>query len=446
MNTEQNIYISKYFFLSKNFFSSHKYSIKYFLSVFFNLYLIIVFLDVSREALPIPTIVNLIISGIRDFSIYSIVIYLLVTGKSVVSGYKAFYFIIYPFIPLFIYLSISIDGYSSHPIKEVVQFCILSAKPFLFLYVLFNIRLFYLFNKNNIIKTFVLIMIFMFCISVIVFCFFPSLIIKYDIENRFGLGNMSVQSGLYCCAYFLCLYYFPYKTRIENWLSVFILVTGIFLSVSSTGILSALVGTLFFLLDKRTRKRSWIIILLIAIILTMVVVKYYSLFSHFIDYFVNKAEDTLDLIITVFLGEHQGNAKSASFHARELQIDNVIKNHNALIYRFFGHGYFSITDKTIFVENTYFALYFDCGIFGLILLTVLILTVCLKAVKLWVERKSYIGISSVIIFLFFMTTLDVSILPSISTCFVFLLYFIFHDNDFKECVGKSKYYQIRCYL
>ena len=278
MGTERNTYVSKYFFLSKNFISSTEYSVRYLLSIFFNIYFIIVFWDVMREALPFPSIVDLIISGISDISIYSIVIYVLLTKQSVVSGYKSFYFIIYPFIPLIICLGAVIDGFSNHPLKEAVQFCILSAKPILFAYILGNIGLFYVFKKNAIVKSFISIMVCMFLISVIVFLFFPSLIVRYNLENRVGLGNMSVQSGLYCCAYFLCLYYFPYRRKIINWISIFVLLIGVLLSVSSTGIFSALIGTILFLFDKRTCKRGAIIFIVGCVLSMIVVIKYYSLY------------------------------------------------------------------------------------------------------------------------------------------------------------------------
>lgn len=430
MGTERNAYVSKYFFLSENFISSPEYSIKYWLSVFFNVYFIIVFWDVMRDALAFPSIIDLVVSGIRDISIYLVVIYILFSKKSVVSGYKAFYFIVYPFIPLIIYFGTVIEGFSNHPLKEIVQFCILSAKPFLFTYILENLGLFYVLKKNAIVKSFISIIVFMFFISFIVFLFFPSLIVRYNIENRFGLGNMSVQSGLYCCAYFLCLYYFPYKRKIINWISIFILLIGILLSVSSTGIFSALIGTVLFLFDKRTRKRSAIVFIVVCILSMIVVIKYYSFISGFVDYFVGKWRDALDLAVSFLSGQYQGKSESVSFHARELQISNFMNNHNDLIYRFFGHGFFSITDRDIFIENTYFALYFDCGIFGIILLTILILKLSFKAMELWFKKGTYLGIASIISWLFFMTTLDISILPPISTAFVFLFYFIFHNDKF----------------
>ena len=421
--------LSKYYFLKKDFFSNDL-SIKYLLSIFFNTYLFIVFFDVTRDSLAIPRVVNLLLSAIRDFSIYSLIIYIIVTKKSVVSGYKAFYIAMYCIIPIIMWFSNLNDGISiEHPFGTVLQFCILSAKPFMFLYVLQNIDLYYVFEKKNIIKTFISIMTFMVITSFGVYFLFPSLIIKYNIENRVGLGNMSIQAGLYCCAYFLCLYYYPFKSNKKNYFCIMILLAGVALSVCSTGILSILAGTALFAIDKRSRKRSLLIILSISALCIFIVIRYYSLFSAFFDYFKMKWDNVLDLIAKVFSAEEH-KTKSVSFHARELQIENMLTNHNALMDRPFGHGYFSITERRIFVENAYYAIYFDCGFFGVILLGIIILTLGIKALKLWFYEKSYIGIATLIAFCFFMTTLDISIGPAISSAFVFLIYVVFHKKDY----------------
>lgn len=421
--------VSKYYFLKRNFFVD-AISIKYILSIFFNLYFFILFFDVIRDSLPIPKIVNLLLSAMRDFSLYSLIIYVIVSKKSIVYGYKSFYILMYIIMPLIMCFANLIDGFDeTHPVSVVIQFCILAAKPFLFLYVLQNLKLYYVFDAKRIIRTFILIMVFMVVISFGVYFFFPQLIVKYNIENRVGLGNMSIQSGLYCCAYFLCVYYFPLRRTISNYICIFLLLAGIALSVCSTGILSLIAGTLILAFDKRTSKRSFFIMILLALICIYAVIKYYTLFSAFFDYFEMKAEHVIDLVGNLF-SEKKHTTKSVSFHARELQIENVLKHHNALIDRFFGHGFFSISDEKIFIENTYYAIYFDCGFFGIFMLVFILIQIGIKALKLIKKKKSAIGVVAIAAFCFFMTTLDISIVPAISTSFVFLFYVVFHDVNF----------------
>lgn len=432
-NQSNSRFISKYFFLHNRFFMD-VISIKYVLSICFNIYLFILIFDVTREALPIPTIINIFLSAIRDFSLYIILIYILITKKSIVYGYKSFFILMYILIPLIMYFANILDGISEdHELGVVIQFCILAAKPFIFLYLLRNLDLYYLFDKENIIKTFISITVLMVLVSFGVYFCTPDLIVKYKLENRIGLGNMSIQSGIYCCAYFLCLYFFPFKKNLFNLLYIFILLAGIVLSVCSTGILSMIVGTFLFLMDKKTRKRSLLIIIVIVTIGLYAIIRYYTLFSSFFVYFEMKAEHVIDLINNLF-SEKKHETKSASFHARELQIENVLKNHNALIDRFFGHGYFSITDTKIFLENTYYAVYFDCGFFGIVLMAIILLQSCLKALKLWIKEKKYIGIVAIISLCFFMTTLDISIGPAISSSFIFFLYIIFNHDFYHEVI------------
>ena len=82
--------MTKYFFLDKKFVNSPQ-SIQYCLSVLFNIYFFLVFFDIMRDALPFPSILNILVSGIRDVSLYLIVLYVFSTKKSVVLGYKTFY-------------------------------------------------------------------------------------------------------------------------------------------------------------------------------------------------------------------------------------------------------------------------------------------------------------------------------------------------------------------
>lgn len=421
--------MTKYYFLQPNFFSSKK-SLHYCLSVFFNIYFFIVFFDIMRDALPFPSIVNVLVSGVRDMSLYITVIYILTTKKSVVLGFKSIYIFFYVLVPFFMYCANFFDGTTGeHTIGVIIQFCILSAKAWLFLYVLQNLNLFYVFDKSKICKNFVSISVFMLLVSLLVYFLFPGLIVRYNLANRVGLGNMSIQSGVYCCAYILCIYFFPYKKKLINYLVLFLLFAGILISVCSTGIISVLLITIVFLFEKRTRKRSLIVLMFIALVCTVVVIKYFDILFSFFDYFWMKAEHVFDLVGNLF-SEKKHTTKSASFHARELQIQNVMENHNDLIDRFFGHGFFSITDESIFIENTYFALYFDCGIYGIIVLFLIILSIAKKSLILFFKKKSFLGVVSLITFLLFMTTLDISIGPGLSSAFVILFYIIFIDKSY----------------
>lgn len=424
--------LTSYYFLDLCFLSSKK-SLRYCLSVLFNVYFFIVFFDIMRDSLPFPSVVNVLVSGIRDISLYLTAIYILTTKKSVVLGFKSIYIFGYVLIPFFMWFANFLDGTTGeHPIGVIIQFCILASKVWIFLYVLQNLDLFYVFDKSKICKNFVSISVFMLLFSLFVYFFFPGLIIKYNLENRVGLGNMSIQSGVYCCAYILCIYFFPYKKKFTNYLALFLLFFGVLVSVCSTGIISALLITISFTFEKRTRKRSLVVLSCVALICTVIVIKYFDILFSFFDYFWMKAEHVFDLVGNLF-AEKKHTTKSASFHARELQIQNVMENHNDLIDRFFGHGFFSITDESIFIENTYYALYFDCGIYGIIVLSLIIFSILKKSLILLFRRKSFLGIVSLTTFLLFMTTLDISIGPGLASAFAVLFYTIFIDKSyFKE--------------
>lgn len=423
--------MTKYFFIHENFLVSKK-SVQYCLSVCFNLYFFIVFFDIMRDALPFPVVLNALISGIRDMSLYLMIIYILATGKSIVLGYKSFYILGYIFIPLVMWGANALGGnIGEHTLGTVIQFTILSAKVWLFLYVLMNLKLFYVFDKSMICRNFVSMSVFMLLFSCIVYFLFPGIIVRYNLANRIGLGNMSIQSGVYCCAYILCLYFFPYRKILVNYLALFALFAGILLSVCSTGIVSVLLITMLSLFEKKTRKRSLFIFFVILLVCTVIVIKYFKFFFAFFDYFWMKAEHVFDLVGNLF-AEKKHTTKSASFHARELQIENVMKNHNELINRFFGHGFFSITDTSIFIENTYFAIYFDCGFYGLFVLASIIFDIGVKSLVLFIRNKTFLGFSSFAIFLLFMTTLDISIGPGLSSAFAILFYCVFLEKTSSE--------------
>src|SRR5574344_1859870 len=261
--------LPKLYFLKRNFFSE-EYSFKYLLSILFNVYLLILIFDITRDSIAIPKVVNIIISAIRDGALYLLVIYILSTKKSCVISFFSIFYIGYTVIPLILNIENFFDNpYTEHLISTVFQFCILSLKPFLLLFILVNIKLFYVFEIKDIIKTFISIMTLLVLFSFLIFFFFHSLIIKYDIANRVGLGNMSIQAGMYVCAYILCLYYFPFRKKRMNYFSIFVLLLGIGMSVCSTGILAVIISIFLFLFDKKTRGKSLVILLSLILLLFM---------------------------------------------------------------------------------------------------------------------------------------------------------------------------------
>lgn len=420
--------MNKLYIFDKDFCKKHE-GIKYLLSIFVNVFLFIQLFDISRQSLKIPSIVNGLLSLLRDISIYAVAIFLLVKKKSKCPSLLYIFILLSIFIPGIIYIGNVINKDTLVPFGAVIQSELLMLRPFLFLYVLYNLGCFYIFEKKGIIKTFIVSLVLIFILSAIISVFFPGLRYKYDIENRIGLGNMSVQSGMYLCGFILCFYYFPFKENCINWFCSITLLIGILLSVCSTGILCAVCVLVLFLFDKKTRKKSFSLLLLLTIGIYFFILKYYSLFETFIDYFSSKLEDLIDLLLNSFTGESNKPVKSDSFSARDKQIEYMLLYNNKPIDYIFGHGYFSVLIQEEMIENGYYDLYFSCGIYGIIVLIFIYLKYGIKSIKFFFINHNILGLCSLLSLVLFMVTLVVHMLCPLLLSFIILFYFVFCDKD-----------------
>lgn len=417
--------MNKLYFFDRKVFTSEE-GLKYILSCCINIYLFIQLFDISRNALLLPGIVNALFALLREISLIGPFIYLLTRKEFKITSMLFLIIAVSFFLPLIISIGAIIDNTILVPIKDVIQYTLLPLRPLIFLYVICNLDSFYVFRKQNLIKTFISILVFIVLFSFLVYFFLPSLISKYNIENRVGLGNMSVQSGMYLCAYILCFYYFPFKNKKRNWFCIFVLLLGILLSVCSTGIISTIFVTILFLFEKNTRKRSFTIFLFAIILLIIVIFRYYSLLKPFMDYFKGKADDVIDLFINFFNGDYGNKTiKSNSFNAREIQIQNMLLYNNKPIDYLFGHGYFSVIIPHEMVENGYYEVYFSCGFFGVITLALLTLKYGFISLKLFFRNNSVIGICALGTVLLFMVTLCVIVLAPLFLSFIVMFYIIF---------------------
>lgn len=400
--------------------------IDYILSIFVNLYLCIQLFDVSRNALLLPGSVHSLMGLTRDVSLYGVLIFLLFKKQFKIHSYLYPLIVLVGLLPLVISIGAVIDGTKVVSIANVVQYMFLFLKPILFLFILYNLDYFYVFRKENLIKTFIGFLVFLVLFSFFIYFFFPSLIIHFNIANRIGLGNMSVQSGMYLCAYILCLYFFPFSKKLYNWFCILVLMAGILLSVCSTGILCMIFVTGIFLFDPNTRRRSLFLVSFATIFLILLVIRYYDLFKPFMDYFRGKAEDVIDLIINF---GSDNKTQSSSFSAREMEIQNMLENNNQPIDYLFGHGYFSVNVPEEMVENGYYDLYFDCGLYGVFVLLLVYIKYGLKSIKLFFEKKNVLGICFLVAVALFMVTLAVTVLSTLLLSFIMLFYFIFIEKS-----------------
>ena len=417
-----NKYLSKFYFLKDDFFSQ-SISVRYVLSFFFNVYLFIVLFDVTRDGFYIPHIVNLLVSALRDVSIYSILIFILISKQGkLLNKYSIFIFFMI-FIPIIMNISqVGLLIEEGQKIKYVIQFCILFAKPWMFLFILVNIDIFYVFDKQKILLSFINFSLFIIVFSFLIHFCFPGLKTStYNIANRVGLGNMSIQTGIYFSSFVLTLYYKPFKSNLKNGLAIFLLIVAILLSVTSTGVVCLLIALIGFLFDTRTKKTSFVLLLIFLLLITVVVVIFFDKFESFFSYFFKKADEFWDLFINIFNQENH-KTKSSSFRARERQIASF-KESLTLDNCIFGFGYFSQTTEMI--ENGYFAILHDFGIYGLgIMLFILIWHGMLGLIDFF-KYKSVLKIISVIGLSLYCVTLNVAIVPSIATSFVILFYYSF---------------------
>lgn len=383
----------------------------------FNLYLVILLFDPMRESLAMGGLNGLISVG-RDFLIFALLCVLLI-GKQKKDNSIFLLAFAFSILVLFV-LSLFAEVNYIESIKTTYILC----RGLCLCYIIANLKIYYCYSTLFIIKYLIILSIINFIITLVIYFGFPEMIVEKFTGNRVCVGNPSLQSIIFCSSFTLCFYYKPFSS-LSLILSAILLIATI-ITVTSTAFVAIII---IFILTvfKKNYFFNWVILLTIFILILMFLGLFSNIdFSVFLNLIDQKNEELLQLINKYLSGGADTPTQSESFSIRESQI-NQFRNNVDGISLLFGDGIFSmITPEKTMIENTFWALLKDFGIFGLITYVIFLFKYFLKGLQVLRSSRSSILLITVLIIIAYSTTLYIF---STTSMLIQLILFLFIVNN-----------------
>lgn len=330
----------------KNFYVRKKIiNMLFYVLIFFSVF------DQSREALPLPSIVNSLFPLIRD----CLIIYFFIRNFS--KNINSLFIL----IPCFFLISTIIGFLNLHslkPLKEMWNYL-----KFFLIYYIFLYEDVFLNNKDKILLFYLKSVVIVFLFNIIAVLGFSSFLTRtFSAGLRLTVGNSSIVSYLYISALMVVLYF---DVTSKRKLYVIIYIIAIISTVTTTAFI-ALVPIIFIYFIKKLNFKQKIIVLFLTFFSIIVLFKVFSsieFLSSFFDYFKDKWKQIIELFS---FNSEIGSIGTLSI--REQQKRNLLSNMNLLDY-IFGLG-FSGYNKYIdfMVENQFITFLSIFGLLGFIFL------------------------------------------------------------------------------
>ena len=337
----------------------NNYSIKRILTHLFNLYVIILIFDPMRESLDFGSL-NSLISLFRDFLILSM--FLLTIFY--IPNKRASYLLLFFFISLFGLIVLSF--FSGEDVGKILNCAYGVLRAYLLMFVIINLKNFYAFGINFLIKFFIISTLINFFTTLFIFFFMNNLIVNKNISNRICVGNPSMQSIIFLSSFCLTFYYRPYKKSFYNYLISSLLLLAVLSTVTTT----AFVGIFFIMvITIRDKKYSlfWIICILFGAISFFTITNIFKIdIRIFTRLMTAKLYELLEKINEVFGTKFDVHTQYHSMSIRDAQIQRFLESRTDDSF-LLGDGIFSmINQRKYMIENTYVALFRDFGFFGIL--------------------------------------------------------------------------------
>lgn len=406
------------------------YKISEIFSALLNIYFFVFIFDGIRESLYLPNVVNLFISLARD-SLYIVLLLLILfyRHKIFIPSFLFFFILLGMFIPTYLSffstpVSARFDINRTNIVIDTFRCCYWMFRMFSLFIIFVNIKDIYVFSDLYLIKLTILITVYLFIFSLFIYICFPSYIISKFYIDRIGLGNPSIQSGIYICTIILTLEFHPFSDR-KSVIVLLILSVAVILTVTSTGILCLIYVLLVYFLFTKQKKNIIRLFLCIFFLSFIFIVKYWDLIALFVEFIIVKMEELSQLIVKVITNSEE-KTQSGSFGVREKQIE-LLKNKLSFTNLIFGFGYFNV--NTNLIENGYYAILHDYGLFGLFILGFFILRCAFFAVVDFFKHKNVFKIAVIMVFVLYNVTLDVFIIYNLSSVFMYMIFLAFYKEN-----------------
>lgn len=333
------------------------FGLKYLFSYLFNIYIIILVFDPMRESLDLGAVGSLV-TGIRELLIFILLFIVCFVKKN--KKHSLFLIGFLCCLTVSVILSLFSTLGLSNNIKGFYGFL----RGICVCFVILNLDDLYIYDITFLTKYYVKIITVSFIFSAFIWFSHPELLLEKYFTNRLSVGNPSMQSIIYITGFSLVFFYEPFKKNLITFIFEIILFLATMSTVTSTAFVG--IGCIFILsIFNGKLFLKWIpIVFIFAIVCVLVII-----FSNFdFDWMLTtvnyKIEELFQLAEKFFSADSKIETQSASFSAREVQIMRF-KNNCTFFNLFFGDGNWAMSDmKNLMIENTYYGVIRDFGLFG----------------------------------------------------------------------------------
>lgn len=391
---------------------------KQFLELFLYMFIILSVFDQSREAFPIPNVLNSMIPLIRDV----LILYFFIRNfsKKINS--------LFVLLPCMLFFMVIIGFLNIHSIKVVKEMW--NYLKFFLIYYVFSNEEIFISNRKKFLLFYLRCVLILFIFNVIVvFCFSAFLTRLFSAGLRLTVGNSSIVSYLYISALIIVLYFEVVRHRI---IYIVMYILAIVSTVTTTAFVAIIPILFIYFITQLNIKQKVIVLFFTFIVLCVLinVISSISLLSSFLDYLKEKGEQLFEL-----LSFNSDISSVGTLSARELQKRNLLSNMTFMDY-IFGLG-FSGYNKYIdfMVENqfiTFIGLFGLVGVFFVVFILARFFITSIFTVNVY-------NLTIISVFLCYCYTL-VIFLPYASN---FVTAFLFALSNFYINTNKNRFYIMR---
>lgn len=372
-------------------------SVRIFFSILFNIYLFFMVFDPMRESLDFG-VLNTLISLLRDGLIFLLFIFTVFFVQGATNS-KTLLVFLFSIIALVV-----LSFFTNENVVSILGLMYGVVKGLMLIFIIINLPKIYKYELIYLCKYFIVLTVFNYAVTLYIFFFKNYLIVNKNIVNRISVGNPSMQSIIFLCAFCLSLYFQFYNKIINFFLSLYLLIATVS-TITSTAIVGVIAVFCITIFDKKYRM-FWLVSLVIFSLFFIFAVNYFNInIKIFTGLFKAKWFELLN-VVNGFLGkESVHKTEYNSMSLRDIQIERFWNNWKPISF-IFGDGIFSMINQSKYmIENTYIALFRDFGFIGIANFLFFLLRYGIVGLKNYFSKKSYATLIAVVVIALYSYTL-----------------------------------------
>jgi hypothetical protein len=396
--------------------------------------LVFISFDTTRSSLNLNSFLNEFLSISKEVILLLLILFIVLKNKKVkeIKIDRSLFFFLFLFVYIIISLPISFfNGVNLFiSIRQFYNYIL----PFFLIYVFWNLESVSSLTYKKCLKVLIYLHLILFFSSVYAYFIRPSFINRIYF-NRISIGNPSTTSFLYILL-FISIYFFNniFKNVIVYYSIIILLFLAILFTLSSTALFSIfllfnlgfIISFVYYRSFHQFRINSLVLFIIITIITILLLTFFWQELNPIYNYFIHRLENLIQ-VIEVKLGMEKENIRSTSYSLRQKQFQTVIRNMDKY-YFLSGLGSSGYLKFTNLLENQYYALLANYGLFGLISYIMALISTSIYGLK----KKNIYGL------LLFFLNIIMSLYSMTLEIFICFSQIAFYSFFFSYYLQKSK--------